>query len=139
MILPENSINSAEDTFEYLWNSIDQKSEHFSNKYNVEKTTTEKIKLGLFVIIGPAFFVLAIYFIGSKQQMFGNTPHLKAIFDNVGGLSLCNNARYSGINIRTVRGIEMINDTTIAVDLVVGNSILLHIKKDAVATIASDS
>jgi phospholipid/cholesterol/gamma-HCH transport system substrate-binding protein len=104
----------------------------------MEKTTTEKIKLGLFVLIGLTFFVLAIYFIGSKQQMFGNTSHLKAVFDNVGGLSLGNNVRYSGINVGTVRGIEMINDTTIAVDMVIENSILSHIKKDAVATIGSD-
>lgn len=104
----------------------------------MEKTTPEKIKLGFFVIIGLTFFVLAIYFIGSKQQLFGNTAHLKAVFDNVGGLELGNNVRYSGINVGTVRGIEMINDTMITVDMVIEKSIMSHIKKDAVATIGSD-
>lgn len=104
----------------------------------MEKTTPEKIKLGLFVIAGLTCFVLAIYFIGSKQQLFGNTSHLKAVFNNVGGLELGNNVRYSGINVGTVRGIEMVNDSTISVDMVINNAILSHIKKDAIATIGSD-
>lgn len=83
-------------------------------------------------------FVLAIYFIGSKKQLFGNTDHLKAVFNNVGGLQLGNNVRYSGITVGTVRGIEIINDTTIAVDMLVDKSYFQYIKKDATATIGSD-
>lgn len=104
----------------------------------MEKTTTQKIKLGLFVILGLLIFILAIYFIGDKQKMFGKTEHLTAVFNNVNGLQLGNNVRYSGINVGTVRGIEMINDTVIRVDMIIDKDILHHIKKDAVATISSD-
>lgn len=104
----------------------------------MEKTTTEKIRLGLFVITGLTFFVLAIYFIGNKQQMFGKTNQLTAIFDNVGGLQLGNNVRFSGINVGTVRGIEIINDTTINVEMQIDKKIFQFIKKDAIATIGSD-
>ncbi|NBU81757.1 MAG: MCE family protein [Flavobacteriaceae bacterium] len=104
----------------------------------MEKTTTEKIRLGLFVITGLTFFVLAIYFIGNKQQMFGKTNQLTAIFDNVGGLQLGNNVRFSGINVGTVRGIEIINDTTINVEMQIDKKIFPFIKKDAIATIGSD-
>lgn len=104
----------------------------------MEKTTSQKIRLGIFVIIGLTFFVLAIYFIGNKQQMFGKTEHLKAVFTNVGGLQLGNNVRFSGINVGTVRGIEIINDSTISVDMQIDEEIFPHIKKDAVATIGSD-
>lgn len=104
----------------------------------MEKTTSEKIRLGLFVIIGLSFFVIAIYFIGSKQQMFGKTDHLTAVFNNVGGLQLGNNVRLSGINIGSVREIKIINDTTINVDMQIEKSYFQYIKKDAIASIGSD-
>jgi len=104
----------------------------------MEKTISEKIRLGLFVLIGSLLFIVTIYFIGNKQQMFGNTNHLKAKFSNVNGLLLGNNVRYSGINVGTVREIEMINDSVIIVDMVIEESIFSHIRKDAMATISSD-
>ena len=104
----------------------------------MEKSTTQKMRLGIFVIIGLMLFVLAIYFIGEKQKMFGETNKLSAIFNNVSGLQLGNNVRYSGINVGTVRVISMINDTTIRVDMIIDKSVFKHIKKNAVATISSD-
>lgn len=104
----------------------------------MEKTASQKIQLGLFVIIGLLLFILAVYFIGNTQKMFEKTDHLKAVFNNVSGLQLGNNVRYSGINVGTVREIEMINDSIIRVDMIIDRAIFRHIKKDAVATIGSD-
>lgn len=104
----------------------------------MEKTTSQKIRLGLFVIIGLTIFVMGIYFIGNKQQMFGKTEHLRAVFTNVGGLQLGNNVRYSGINVGTVQDITMINDTAVSVDMIIDKTIFKNIKKNAVATIGSD-
>ncbi|KIA86378.1 MlaD family protein [Flavobacterium sp. AED] len=104
----------------------------------MEKTTSQKIRLGLFVIIGLLIFILAVYFIGDKQKMFGKTNHLEAIFNNVNGLQLGNNVRYSGINVGTVRAIEMINDSTIKVDMLIDKTIFHNIRKNAIATIGSD-
>lgn len=104
----------------------------------MEKTTSQKIRLGLFVIIGLLIFILATYFIGDKQKMFGKTNHLETIFNNVNGLQIGNNVRYSGVNVGTVLGIEMINDTSIKVNMIIDKAIFKHIKKDAVATIGSD-
>jgi phospholipid/cholesterol/gamma-HCH transport system substrate-binding protein len=104
----------------------------------MEKTTSQKIRLGFFVIIGLLLFILAIYFVGSKQKMFGKTNHLEAVFNNVNGLQLGNNVRYSGINVGTVLGIEMDNDSIIRVDMIIDKAIFPFIKKDAIATISSD-
>ena len=104
----------------------------------MEKTDAQKIRLGLFVIIGSLFFLAAIYFVGNKQNMFGNTSNLKAVFVNVSGLQVGNNVRYAGIDIGTVKSIEMINDTTINVAMSIEDKMLTHIKKDAIATIGSD-
>lgn len=104
----------------------------------MEKSASQKIKLGFFVIIGLLIFILAVYFIGDKQKMFGKTSHLETVFNNVNGLQLGNSVRYSGINVGTVRGIDMVNDTTIRVDMVIDKAIFSYIKKDAIATIGSD-
>ena len=104
----------------------------------MEKSNSQKIQLGIFVIIGTLVFLAAIYFIGNKQNMFGNTSHLKAVFVNVNGLQPGNNVRYAGIDIGTVKEIEMMNDTTISVHMIIDNKIMEHIKKNAIATISSD-
>jgi phospholipid/cholesterol/gamma-HCH transport system substrate-binding protein len=75
----------------------------------MEKTTGQKIQLGLFVIIGLLLFVLAVYFIGDKQKMFGKTNHLTCVFNNVNGLQLGNNVRYSGVNVGTVQSLSLIH------------------------------
>jgi phospholipid/cholesterol/gamma-HCH transport system substrate-binding protein len=46
--------------------------------------------------------------------------------------------RYAGIDIGTVKGITMINDSTIKIDMHIDKKIITHIKKDAIATIGSD-
>lgn len=104
----------------------------------MEKTDQQKIRLGLFIIIGSLFFLAAIYFVGNKQNLFGNTSNLKAVFGNVSGLQVGNNVRYAGMDIGTVKSIEMVNDTTINVSMAIEDKMLTHIKKDAIATIGSD-
>ncbi|HSD14018.1 MAG TPA: MlaD family protein [Flavobacterium sp.] len=104
----------------------------------MEKTTAQKIKLGLFVIVGLLLFIATVYFIGKKQNIFGKTTEISTIFDNVNGLQLGNNVRYSGVNVGTVIEIEMINDTMIRVDMDIEDKIISHINKDAITIITSD-
>ena len=79
----------------------------------MKNTNTQKIRLGLFVIISTILFVLAVYLIGQKQSMFQKTFTISAFFQNVNGLQKGNNVRYSGINIGTVKAIEMFNDSNV--------------------------
>lgn len=95
-------------------------------------------KLGMFVIIGLVLFIGTIYFVGKQKNLFGNTFHLKAQFKTVSGLKEGNNVRFSGINIGTVHGIELITDTSVMVDLVIKKDVQKFLKKDAVASIGSD-
>ena len=104
----------------------------------MKKTSSEKLKLGIFVIIGLFLFVMAVYLIGVNQNMFGKKATINANFNNVNGLQLGNNVRYSGINIGTVKNIFMINDSTINVAMNIEEDMLKHIKKDAIATIGTD-
>ena len=104
----------------------------------MEKSVAQKLKLGIFVILGTIIFILAIYFIGRRQQFFGKTETLKAQFENVNGLQEGNNVRFSGINVGYVKQIEIINDTLINVEMSVKKEVMQFIKKDAVASISSD-
>jgi phospholipid/cholesterol/gamma-HCH transport system substrate-binding protein len=95
-------------------------------------------KLGMFVIIGLALFIGTIYFVGKQKNLFGNTFHLKAQFKTVSGLKEGNNVRFSGINIGTVNGIELITDSSVLVNLIIKKDVQKFIKTDAVASIGSD-
>ena len=104
----------------------------------MKTTNSQKVRLGLFVIIGTILFIAAVYLIGQRQDMFKKTFTINAFFQNVNGLQKGNNVRYSGIDIGTVKAISMINDSTIKIDMTIDEKIVSHIKKDAIATIGSD-
>jgi phospholipid/cholesterol/gamma-HCH transport system substrate-binding protein len=95
-------------------------------------------KLGMFVTLGLAMFVIVIYFIGQQQNLFGSTFQLQSKFSNVSGLKLGNNVRFSGINVGTVTEIAFISDTLVMVKLTLKEEVQKYIKTDAMASIGSD-
>jgi len=101
-------------------------------------TTLENLRLGIFVVLGTALLLVASYLIGNRQNMFGKTFGITAVFKNASGLQNGNNVRFSGINVGTVNKIEMINDTTIQVHMIIAKKMQKHIKNDAIAMIGSD-
>ncbi len=104
----------------------------------IKKSASQKLKLGVFVVLGTMLLIAALYSIGNRQNLFGNTIRIMTQFTNVNGLELGNNVRYSGINVGTVSKIKMIKDTQIVVEMLIKEGVGKHIKKDAVATISSD-
>jgi len=104
----------------------------------MKNTSSQKFRLGLFVIIGTILFVTGVYLIGQRQDMFKKTFTLSAYFQNVNGLQKGNNVRYAGIDIGIVKDITMINDSTIKIDMTIEEKIIIHNKKNAIATIGSD-
>ena len=95
-------------------------------------------KLGMFVIIGLALFIFTVYLVGRQKNLFGSTFELRSQFNTVSGLKVGNNVRFSGINIGTVKAIELITDTSVMVGLVIQKEIQKFIKTDARASIGSD-
>ncbi|WP_026451588.1 MlaD family protein [Aequorivita capsosiphonis] len=104
----------------------------------MSKSTSQKIRVGIFVVMGTIILVAALYFIGSRQNMFSKNIQLYAVFDNVNGLQLGNNVRYSGINVGTVSNIEMIQVGEISIEMTVDEKAAYFIKKDAQASVSSD-
>jgi phospholipid/cholesterol/gamma-HCH transport system substrate-binding protein len=97
-----------------------------------------KYKLGMFVVIGLAVFIVTIYFIGKCKYMFGSTVLLNAKFKNVSGLKEGNNVRFSGIDVGTVKSIEFVSDSAVVVNFIVQKEVQKFIKVDANASIGSD-
>ncbi|OBX25867.1 phospholipid/cholesterol/gamma-HCH transport system substrate-binding protein [Gelidibacter algens] len=104
----------------------------------MEKSNSQKIKVGIFVVVGTVLLIAALYFIGSRQQMFSKNIDLYGVFENANGLQLGNNVRYSGVNVGTVSMIEMVEEGKIIVAMSVEEKTAFFIKKDAVASIGSD-
>lgn len=98
----------------------------------------KNIRLGVFVLLGTTFLIGALYIIGNKQNLFGNTFRISSLFNNVNGLMVGNNVRFSGIDVGTVESIEIVNDTSVKVVMVVEQEIRKHIKKNALASIGTD-
>jgi phospholipid/cholesterol/gamma-HCH transport system substrate-binding protein len=104
----------------------------------MEKTNSEKLRLGIFILVGSILFIAIVYITGSKQQLFGNTEKIQAVFYNVNGLQIGNNVRYSGINVGTVREISMLNDTAILIEMAINRKSFQFIKKNANISIGTD-
>ena len=104
----------------------------------MKKDTGFKIKLGIFISLGIVLFIVGIYFIGEKQQLFRSTFHLSGVFRDVAGLQAGNNVRLSGINVGTVENISIVSDTSVRVEILVDENTRKFIKKDAVASIGSE-
>lgn len=96
-----------------------------------------KVRLGLFIAGGLALFVIAIFVIGKQKNLFDPVFKLTTTFNNVGGLQVGSNIRFSGINVGTVDNIKIINDTTVQVDMLIKKSVRQFIKADCEAGIGS--
>lgn len=96
-----------------------------------------KVRLGLFIAIGIALFVVAIFIIGKQKNLFNPVFKLSTTFYNVSGLQVGSNIRFSGINIGTVDNITIINDSTVRVDMLIKQEVQKFIKTDCVAGIGS--
>src|SRR5690606_11584359 len=102
------------------------------------KSQKFKISLGIFITIGLALFLLAIFVIGRQKNLFDPVFTLHARFSNVSGLQVGNTVRFSGINVGTVENIRILNDTTIQVSMLVKSDVQKFIKIDSEAGIGSE-
>jgi phospholipid/cholesterol/gamma-HCH transport system substrate-binding protein len=102
------------------------------------QSTNFKARLGIFVAVGIALFVAAIFYIGRQQHLFNPVFKVSSKFRDVGGLQIGNNVRFSGINVGTVDNIQIIDDTTVQVDVIIDQNVQKFIKDDCFMTIGSE-
>ncbi len=97
-----------------------------------------KARLGTFIVVGIAIFVIAIFIIGKQKNLFDPVFKITTNFYNVSGLQVGNNIRFSGINVGIVDNIKIINDSTVQVDMLVKKDVQQFIKADSYANIGSE-
>lgn len=100
--------------------------------------TSKNIRVGAFVLVGTILLIFSLYLIGAKQNLFGSTFELKAQFKNVNGLMPGNNVRFTGIDVGTVKSVEIINDSTVNVTMVIEDKVQAFIKKNSTAMVGTD-
>lgn len=97
-----------------------------------------KVRLGLFIAGGIALFIIGVFIIGKQQNMFDPVFKLTSTFYNVSGLQVGNNVRYGGINVGTVDNINIINDSTVMVQMLIRETVKEFIKSDAMVALGSE-
>jgi phospholipid/cholesterol/gamma-HCH transport system substrate-binding protein len=96
------------------------------------------VLVGLFVLIGIVILVAAIMTLGGQQKKFVKAIHVKAVFDDIGGLQPGNNIWFSGVKIGNVKTIKFFGDSQVEVELSVEEKVAEFIRKNSKATISSD-
>jgi phospholipid/cholesterol/gamma-HCH transport system substrate-binding protein len=104
----------------------------------MEEQTKNNIKLGLLVLAGLLLVILTLYGLGKNQNIFGSNFELKARFSNISGLTKGNNIRFSGIQVGTVSRIQILDDTTIEVTMLIDKKVQPFMHENAVASIGTE-
>jgi phospholipid/cholesterol/gamma-HCH transport system substrate-binding protein len=104
----------------------------------MDPETRRTLWLGVFVSVSILLLLIAVYFIGSKKQLFSSTFEVSASFSDVNGLQSGDDVRFRGITIGTVKKILVQNDSILQVVMRFDKSIKPYIRKNAVASIITD-
>ncbi|MES2285508.1 MAG: MlaD family protein [Bacteroidota bacterium] len=104
----------------------------------MEKDILKNIRLGIFVILGAILLIIALYVVGNKRNLFGKTFSISAQFYNVNGLMKGNNVRFAGIDVGTVEHVEIVNDSSVNVTMIIEKDLQKFIKKNALASVGTD-
>lgn len=103
-----------------------------------KKTAINNLKLGIFVSASVVFLVFSLYMIGQNRNLFGATFKLSTNFRNVNGLVAGNNVRFAGIDVGTVESIDVENDTSVLVVMIIDVRMKGHIRTNAIASLGTD-
>ena len=102
------------------------------------KSKNRALKLGLLVAVGLLLFSVAVYYLGSKQNLFSSSVNIRTYFQDVKGLMEGNKVQYSGITVGFVSNIQIVEDTLILVEMSVDEKVANFIRKDSKVEIGSD-
>jgi phospholipid/cholesterol/gamma-HCH transport system substrate-binding protein len=104
----------------------------------MEPSKKKKLAVGLFIGSGLILFIVVIFIIGSKENLFTPTFKLQAAFEKVNGLKSGASVRFNGINVGTVDEIEIYNGKSVVVRMTIDKKVKDFIKKDSKATVSSE-
>ena len=97
----------------------------------------QKLKVGVFVLIGLVAFLGMIYALGARARLFEPRYTIHAEFNEVGGLVEGATVRLAGVQIGRVTGVRLPADPggKVRVDLTIGRQFANRVRKNSVARI----
>jgi len=103
-------------------------------------TDTKKrtVKLGLLVSSGLLIFILAIYYLGVKQNLFTDKIVVISYLNDAAGLVEGNKIRYAGVNVGIVSSVRIVSDTNVMVVMSIDKKIREFIRKDSQVEIGQE-
>lgn len=104
----------------------------------MDKKVVKKLIVAVFIIVGILLFLVAIFFIGSKENMFTATMNIQSGFETVSGLLEGSNVRFNGISVGTVERIDIVSGNKVLVQMTILSSVRKFIKKDSKVKIISE-
>ncbi len=102
------------------------------------KENKRAVIVGIFVLLGLAILIITILTLGSQKKLFNKSIQVKAIFNDVQGLSKGNNVWFSGVKIGTIKSIAFYGKSQVEVIMSLEEESAEYIRKDALAAISSD-
>jgi phospholipid/cholesterol/gamma-HCH transport system substrate-binding protein len=94
--------------------------------------------VGVFITLGLIIFLAAIYLVGKKENLFGSTIELSAIFQDVKGLREGDKVRLSGIDIGNVSQIGLLPDNRVLIKMNLQEDQVIYVREDSRVTIANE-
>jgi len=97
------------------------------------------IRLGIFIFIGVAAVVIAIFLVGKQEGLFRETFHVSAYFGTIEGLRTGASVRLAGVDIGVVDKIEISpEENKVRIDLKINAEVKKFIKRDSYASIEQE-
>src|ERR671927_354277 len=96
------------------------------------------VVVGIFILVGIAILVVAVFTLGGQKKTFVKGYTVNAVFDDVSGLQTGNNIWLSGVKIGTVKKIDFVGNSQVAVTMNLGQEALPYIHKDSKAKIGTE-
>lgn len=95
----------------------------------------QKLRVGVFVLIGLVAFLGMIYALGARARLFEPRYTIHAEFNEVGGLVEGATVRLAGVQIGRVTGVRLPAEPggRVRVDLTIGRQFANRVRKDSVA------
>jgi len=98
----------------------------------------QNVKLGVFVLVGLALFIVTLFYIGRENTVFNKSLIVSAVFKSIEGLKEGDKVWLSGVKIGTVKDVQIIAEGKVIVAMSLREKENKFIKKDATAFIGSD-
>jgi phospholipid/cholesterol/gamma-HCH transport system substrate-binding protein len=104
----------------------------------METKNKRAVIVGIFIFLALLIFIIGVLTLGGQHSLLKSSTSVKAIFDDVGGLTPGNNIWYAGVKVGTIRQIEFDSVGKVVVSMSIEDKNKPYIKKDAMAKVGSD-